>query len=299
MSFPLASAPVPTLTPYQFSYGGYTFGSGTSFRLTKIDGLDLPVVRSGDSGRPRQPGMFRGLDVLGQREITVQGDIGKDATSFGHSLQEARKALKPPADGVTEEPLWVNYPLIGTVCSMARVRKRAIPVDFTFVAGSLARGVTVLFVASDPKLYGATLEKTLVSAVPNSPWSFPLGFPTPAGTGGYYGTTTLTNAGEVETFPRILIEGPCLNPAVLSTTAGRAIAYAIEIPSGGMLELDTEAHTALYFSPGSSVGQAVSALMPGSEWWGLAPGSNSVEFSPGTGEATGQATFEYAPAYEL
>lgn len=317
MPFPLVSEPPPTLSNYQLSFNGYTFGSKTAFRLTKIEGLDMPIVRSGDSGRPRVDGMFRGLDVLGQHEITVQGDIGTDGVSLGHALQEARRALKKPSDGVTEAPLWINYPLIGTICSMTRVRKRAIPVDFTFVAGNLAQDVTVLFAATDPKLYGATLLSTIASTVPTA------GFPTGSGAAGwplafthvesaitgvysgggtYWNSASITNAGEVEMFPRLLIEGPCRNPAVWNASiAGEPrLAFEIEIPTGATLEVDTDLHTALYYEPGSSVGvPAGSVVQGGPTWWGLPSGPSTIGFISGTTEATGQVGIEYAPAYEL
>lgn len=317
MSFPLASETPPTLSPYQLSFGGYTFGSKTAYRLTKIDGLDLPGVRSGDAGRARADGLFAGLDLLGGREITVQGDISTDGVSLGHALQEARRALKKEKPGNVEKPLYVNYPLVGTLCSMTRVRKRSIPIDFTFVAGGLAQNVTVLFAATDPKFYGATLSSTIVSALPTA------GFPTGSGAAGwplafthvegpitgvyfgggaYYGSAALTNAGEVEMFPRLLIEGPCVNPAIwnASITGEPRLAFDIEIPTGGTLEVDTDLHTILYYEPGSSVGvPAGGVVQGGSTWWGLPSGANTVNFISGTNEATGQVTVEYAPAYEL
>ena len=98
MAWPTFGTAIPTLSTYQFSFSGYTFGPGTAFELMKLDGVDMPSVRSGDAGRPRDHGMFVGLDVMGGREVTIAGQLRSDSVSFQHALEAlAAAAPKVPA----------------------------------------------------------------------------------------------------------------------------------------------------------------------------------------------------------
>ena len=99
MSFPLASESPPTLTPYQLSFNGYTFGSGQPLRVKKIDGLDLPTVRTGDSGRPREPGLFAGLDVLGGR---LDRKPGHAISGMADHAASSSRERAPEAAAATE-----------------------------------------------------------------------------------------------------------------------------------------------------------------------------------------------------
>src|ERR1017187_891607 len=124
--FPPPGTSVPTLAPYQLNYNGLTMGPGTVFEFQKLEGFDMPTVRTGDAGRARDHGLFIGLDLMGGREITVTGDML--ATS---STAWANLAGATVPGGVSEQPLYVNLPVFGTLVCMARVRKRAMPIDFT------------------------------------------------------------------------------------------------------------------------------------------------------------------------
>src|ERR1035438_2582371 len=103
MSFPLTAEPPPTLSLYECEFNGYKFGAHQPFSLTKIDGLDLPTIRTGDSPRPRDHGSFAGLDLMGEREVTFEGELQKDGVSFAHALQEAEKGFRSEERRVGKE----------------------------------------------------------------------------------------------------------------------------------------------------------------------------------------------------
>ena len=95
MSFVPYGTTWPTLAAWQASFGGYVFGPGTDLEVKKIEGIDMPAVRSGDSGRPRDHGMFRGLDVMGGREITFTGDLHPLTGTFEEAEEELAAATVP------------------------------------------------------------------------------------------------------------------------------------------------------------------------------------------------------------
>lgn len=70
--------------------------------------------------------------------------------------------------------------------------------------------------------------------------------------------------------------------------------------AGDQLVIDTDMHTATYFTAGSTIGgNRVQTLAPGSQWWSLAPGVNSIQFLTSDPTSTGTLAVQYASAYIL
>lgn len=292
MSFPPYGTAVPSLANYQFQFRGYTFGPNTPLELTKIEGIDLPAIRSGDSGRPRDQGEFIGLDLMAAREVTILGELN---IRTEHSWAELATATLP--GGTIETPLFLSLPGYPILASMSRVRKRQMPVDIKFALGNLA-DVTLLFKASDPRWYG---ETTRVSTAPahalGYKWSHKYSYK--YGAGSVAGSVSVTNAGNYETRPKLIVEGPCTNPSITNATVGATLAFGVTLNTGDQLIIDTDMHTATLFSSGTSVGTTrLGTLVPGSQWFALEPETTStIQFLAGSSEGT--LSVEYAPAYVL
>ena len=198
--------------------------------------------------------------------------------------------------GTIEKPLYVGYPGLGTLVMMCRLRKRQIPTEISFAFGNLAT-VTALFTALDPRLYGATKATVSGPSIPASSMKFPLTFPFSFGGGSFISSVKLTNSGDFETRPRIIIEGPMVYPRVWA--GENILAFDIELEAGAKLELDTDLHTATYYGPGSTVGEAaLSTIVPGSEWFTLQPGETTVYWTSSSYNM-GQVTYEVASAHLL
>lgn len=69
MAFPSPSLIPPALADFQWQYNGLTMGADTAFGVLKVEGLDLPDVRSGDVNWPRDHGQAAGLDLYGGQDI--------------------------------------------------------------------------------------------------------------------------------------------------------------------------------------------------------------------------------------
>lgn len=276
MPFPSPSATVPSLTAYRWSWLGYEFGADSDpLQIQKIEGLDLGSVRTGDSGRARDHGRFIGLDLMDGRDIIITGQILLTYTNW----QALAGVLTP--GGVTESPLWFNLPGWGTLACMARVRKHNMPLDIQATLGQLAN-ITIQFSCSDPRIYSTpTLNPSVGLPTPNAGFSFPLTFPLAFGGGGSVGTIQATNAGNVEMRPLLVVNGPCTTPTIQNNTASGApyLAFGMSLNSGDQLIIDTDMHTATYYTPGFSTGTPrTSTLQAGSQWFSLLPahGENAV-----------------------
>lgn len=309
MSFPDVSVSIPSLNPNQYWFGGMTMGSGTVLTFQKVEGLDQPDVRTGDSGRPRTRGMFRGLDVLGGRQITLTGKLVPTLATYDSWLALANAAVP---GGVTEYPFFFNLPTFGTLVSMARVRKRSMPIDLLAAIGKPIN-VGLMFAASDPALYGATVSQSVSPPPTVGGLTVPLVVPVVITSGSSAGALSVINPGNIDCPAIMTITGPCTNPSVTNASipGSPTLAFALSLNAGDTLVLDTDMQTATYFSAGSTSGSSRgSNRVPGSQWFTIWPangepgttvtgGINQLQFLTGDSVATGTLTVESAPAYIL
>lgn len=285
MSFPASTVAVPTLSYYQFSYQGYTFGPGTPLELTKIEGVDMPVVRNGDAGRPRETGRFVGLDVLDGRDIAITGELLTTDPTAWLTLASATAA-----GGTAEYPLYFNTPSWGTLVTMVRPRKRPMPIDIKAALGNLV-DVVLGFSGSDPRWYSTpTNSASVTSPGTTTGFTFNATFPLSFGGGSSVGTLAVVNAGNIDIPPILTVTGPCTTPSITNASLPGApnLLFGVTLNAGDQLVINTDMHTATLFTAGSTLGSSrVYTLGQGSQWWTLWPaggsfsvpgGSNTIQF---------------------
>lgn len=297
MSFVPWGTTWPTLSEWQGSFGGYVWGPGTDLEIKEWQGLDMPAVRSGDSGRPRDHGMFRGLDVMGGREPSLTGDLHPLSGTLVEAEAELAAATVP--GGSEDTPLFLNLPGWGTLACMARVRKRQMPRDIQLALGNLGK-VAMLWAADDPRWYAQTQQSSVVPLNPTGGFSFPMSFPLSFGGGSVTGSLAVTNAGNIETRPLLIVEGPCEKPSITNVTATGSpnLTFNLTVGAGARLVIDTDMHTATYYTAGTTTGSTrLGSLAYGSQWFTLSPGASTLQFLTSNGE--GLLSVQWASAMVL
>jgi hypothetical protein len=294
--FPKYGEAVPSLPAYGMAFNGYVWGPNTNLEIKQLDGIDLPTVRTGDAARPRDHGLFRGLDVMAGREVIVTAELHQKVGSFQEAEQALAAATVP--GGTEDTPLYLNLPGYGTLASMARVRKRQMPRDVQLSLGNLGK-VSLLFACDDPRWYGPTLSESVTPPSTTLGFKFPLTFNMSFGGGSVSGAMSVTNLGNIETRPLLTVEGPCQNPSITNVSAPGSpnLTFNMTIASGAKLVIDTDLHTATYYTAGSTLGSTrLGTLMYGSQWWTLPVGASTIQFLSGaTGE--GRLVVNFASAY--
>ncbi len=303
MSFPAATLSYPALQTWQWWFQGVTLGPGTNYGLKKVEGLSLPHIRSGDSGRARDHGEFIGLDLSAARDVTLTLDIGPSDAPTGPTFAEAFNTLAnvmlPGA--MTETPLYFGHPTRGLVAFMTRSRKMPVNLDITVALGGMAQNVPIQFHCTDPRMYSVPTSLNTCGLPNFSGLTFPLTFP--LSFGGAIGNYTIIamNSGNFDCRPLLTITGPCLNPRVtLTTVSGQpSVGFNVGLNTGDTLVVDMDSHSVLLTSFGSaSSASRASSLAPGSTWWSLQPGENVVEFSQSSGADTaGTLAMQWASAW--
>lgn len=299
---PLLSVPAPLVD--QLVYNNvFIGGTGTPFNLKKLEGLEKPDVRSGNTDRPRTRGAFVGLNLLKTRTITLTLDVGPPFGTYS-TLAGALAALRAACstEGVTEYPLWLQMPGLPLVACMARVIKTSFPWDITADIGHLLQGATIQFEATDPYFYSApTLASSVGLPTPGVGFTFPLTFNWSFGGGSTANQVTVTNSGDVPCWPVLVITGPTLNPTVqnLSIAGSPSVTFGIQLNVGDQLVVDCDMQSVVFYPSGSTVGAPYpQILQAGSTFFSLPPGNSTVSFNDqSTSPEAGTVAIWNASAY--
>lgn len=314
MPFPSPSLTPPTLANWQFSYQGFTLGASQPAGQLKITGLgDLADIRSNDPPFSRDHGEFVGLDLYSGRDIEFDVWAKTDGTSLQDTLLNFAGATalgSPNLNGNTEQPMWFQLPNYPLLCTMCRPRKRSTPWDATYAAAQVALPVAQ-FHATDPRLYAVGQQVTVGLPSPTAGMRFPATFPISFGSSSPNGVT-VTNNGNVEMRPILVITGPCTNPTVQNTSIAGTPYITLSNPSqssytvlaGDQLVVDLGAKTVLYYNGGVASGSVPASrtgwLQAGFTFWDLPPGNNVVQFLSQDSAQTGATlTVQWASAYML
>lgn len=279
------------MNDYAFTYQGLSFGNGTQMQLEKAVGLeDLPPVKVGDVQRSQKPGSFAGVDYPDPRVIGIDLLIFDGATPI-RTLLESLKAVTITVEGQTLLPLVFQVPGNTSRRVYVRPRRRLIPIDLDY---SFRKAHAALeFLAVDPRIYDDTLT-ALSTTLPsgsagltfNATADFSFGG---AVTGGF---VTAINLGNYRAPWTATIPGPVTNPSIQHVGLGVALNFTGTVNTGESLVIDSDAQTVLL----NGTASRYSWLNPGSQWFEVLPGTNTINFRAGSG-AGGTNQFNFRSAW--
>jgi Phage tail protein len=315
VSFPDPSLTPPDLPLYAAYFNGLQVGGveiGNAYPIVTIEGLDGIPISGGDQQRPLDTGFFAGMDVGGERDITITMivgsvvDAGATATAraaaqsaLADYRQAAAAAFAVPAY-VTESPFYIQMEN-GIFGCLARPQKFSWPLDLNMVQGIAGQGVALVR-ATDPRFYAVpTKTQTVGLPAPLGGLTFPVTFNASFGGGGTGGLLNVENNGTIEMRPVIIFTGPCTNPSLsnLSIQGNPSIGFDITLNTGDTLTVDTDFQTAVLVEDGTTTGVSRQNLLtPGSQWWNLPVGASTLNFTTTDGtQVLGTCTVESADAF--
>lgn len=162
----------------RIQWGDLTFGPGSRYHVTAIEGLDdMPDIRSDDMERPGQHGDYTGPDYTGPRIIQLGLGLRADTPDELRDLTLALRAATQPQRQPAPLQLLDQDTLV-----YGKVRRRNIPYDAEYLWRTGAAALELY--CADPYLYG--LEEHSASTTAYSPAAgrtYPLA----------YSGTTVTN----------------------------------------------------------------------------------------------------------
>lgn len=200
----------------------FSFGPGTAYPVTEIDGIDaLPDIQAADVDRPQTDGAWSGTDQVSPRLITLSlGIQGSDPADLEAKRKAALYVLGPSRKAVERLVLTDGRMVYG------KLRKSAMPTDMG--ADWQLGDIHLQFFCPDPRVYTGDLQSVTLTAggARLTGRTYPRGYQSGipnfiAPKGWQYPPTTqvisagqLTNTGNVPAPCDCTLTGPLLNPAI-------------------------------------------------------------------------------------
>jgi hypothetical protein len=253
----------------QIQWGPLTFGPGTPYTVTALEGLDdLPEIRAQDVERPGQHGDYSGPDYTGPRIVQLKLGLRGESPDDLRALSIALRNATQPQD----EPQPLQFPGQG-VMVLAKVRKRSIPYDAEYLwrIGDAA----LEFYCPDPYVYGITEQIASTTAYsPAAGRTYPLTFPRSYGSAGTSGRVIAVNNGASPAYPVLRLDGPVATPAIEQVTTGGLLTLDTTLQAGEYVLIDTRSRAVLFM--GTSPRRTW--VRAGSIWPVLQPGPNELAY---------------------
>jgi hypothetical protein len=243
------------------------FNDGGPWILEDVTGFDSPNVRQNLEDLPEADGAVAGDFFFGSRPVTMRGRIAAaTAAERNNQVVSLQRALRGLRSNVTLRSQASGLPPMQASARLDNVR----------VTGGHVKEFLISLVCADPLIYSQALHaQSVLIALSNNGVPWPVVWP--AAWGGGTGDTTplnVSNDGNFDTPPAIRIFGAVTDPRVTNDTTGLTLYLdAFQLLAGEYVDVDMAARTAVR-SNGQNVYDKV--RFPGSTWWTLAPGSNSV-----------------------
>ncbi len=265
--------------------GGVAIGAGTTYPFTaEPSGFDVinsaPVVRLAfsDGGRHLGPSTLDVREIV--FEIRVRGDSETE-------IQNEMSALKAAWGPVRSGTVMLNVTLAGVVFALMGRPLSATP-DMSDQRFGTARA-RLVFQATDPRLYTASLSSIVLGLTAGGGMTFPLTFPLTFGAGSDSDGSAM-NSGNTEAPWTATIVGPVTTPRLTLGATGEFIELDGVVPAGSTLVVDSATQSILL---DGSPRQSWQTLL--SRWWMLAPGANTIRYRAASG--TGSCTFSWRSAW--
>lgn len=149
-------------------------------------------------------------------------------------------------------------------------------------------------IATDPLIYSDTLSSgmTTLEVATVSGLTWPLSWPLSWGGSTQSGTINATNNGNTATPVVIRIDGPVTDPTIENVTTGSELSLSITVETGDFLLIDSGQRSVLL----NGTASRYSTLDPGSTWFDLEPGLNTIRFA-GASSTAGTLSITWRSAW--
>lgn len=268
--------------------------SGSYYWLNGIDGMDGAAVRTNVDVKPQRDGAILHNSYLGARTIVLTGQVV--AGSF-----ETRRTMLDDLAAHVVSILRANGTLRFTPTGGSARQLTVRAFDKAVVRGGVVKEFQLTLLAPDPFVYSDTLFSASTSPLTGGgtaggvalPHAFPFSF-------GEYtagGEVTVTNSGNVNSYPVVRVYGPITAPTLRNLTTGSVLSFpGLSVSAGSYAALDMAAETARLDDLASS--PLIRYLdVASSEFWPLIPGSNIVRLTGSSFSSATNATVLYRHAF--
>jgi len=270
-----------TVQSWEFGFNGLIFGGDRAISVETVDGLSEPPVRDSVGLKLADHGALVSAKYMPERRIVFSGSITGAPISGGAGAPSTQahayavalaEALVPRPDGL---PLPLVFRMGDGIervvyCLPTRI---AFPVDIGYGLGSIQWMAE--FLAGDARIYEWKQRGTLITpglSLSGLDFGGPgSGLDFGGGSGGF---GSAPNIGTISTLPLATIQGPATNPMLQKASTGEFVKVNLSLAGSDSLVIDFNARTIVL----NGAASRYYALDPGSTWFGLDPGANTLQF---------------------
>lgn len=288
----MAYIPGTDIDGRQATLGTLRFGAvdaaGVAWFLQSLEGWDSPEVRAELQERESDHGSWFSPVYFGARPVTLTGTVeAPDRPSLDSALELLYAAA---ALSDTTLTVWESVPRQATVRRSGKVLAQ-------YVTDRVATW-SVMVTAADPRRYSTTLQSgTTGLPTTTGGLTFPVTFPITFSATTVSGQINAVNSGSMDTRPVLTITGPVVAPVVSALYPDgtvKQLAYSLDLASGDVLTIDTDAHTVML---NGSVSRR--RFMTVASGWPTVPAGSSViyQFQSSTYNALAMLTATWRSAW--
>lgn len=209
---------------------------GCVWLMEDIEGWDAPASTTTITQRTHAHGAWLSTPYYSHREIIVTGTVRCPDARAGVMAKEKLFATI----SLYDTPFTMNEHGLLRTCTVRRLgevlwkyRGHAMEADYSFSV-----------VAADPFKYGTvTYQESMRLPTSDGGLTLPTTVPFAIEAEITANTTTISNAGNAETYPVYRINGPVTNPVLIRTSDGARMEFTIDLGVGRWIEIDTKNHT--------------------------------------------------------
>lgn len=285
---------VPATAGFQWDFNGLLLGDGTPYNIIQVEGLDaMPAIQQADVDRGRDTGQFQSVYYVGGREITITLEVqDTSAAAFRTDMDNLGLAFAPVP--TVEMPMYYTLPGMAQASRLVWVRPIDRPnvIDQNYLFNKAKVQLRVW--ATDPRSYDSNLQSAIATLPAGNggatwPWTWPVSWGSSSGSG----LVNVTNSGNFETRPVIVINGPVDNPTITNNTTGLSLSFLISLINTDTLTIDFLNKTVILNGTASRRNTMSSAP----NWWNLPPGTSVFAYRANTVQVGSTATIYWQSAW--
>lgn len=263
--------------------------------LQEVQGLDSREIRETIADLASRDGDYLGdVRQAGLTLIVEAVIVGVDRADLREREAALRRALAPTSttwvcriDGRVGDP----EDLIAQVRTSSPLRSA----DSVQGPGRV-KAATFGLRSGDAVLYGAserivTIYPTIATAGMTFPMRFPVSFAGSVSLG-----TTVTNAGDADTWPLLRVYGPVVNPTIQNVTTGLQLVVVGTIDADTFIQIDP-ATRAVTLGGNPDLSRYAMLDRTASSFWPLVPGANAIRLLAASFSGTARVELTYRDAY--
>jgi len=255
--------------------------------ISRVSGLDNAPFRETVRDHEGIDGGFIDAEFETGRDISLEGTVYANVETAEEYLDLLKENFAP-----VQTPIPLVFKVPGKAERVLFVKSRGVRYDWESARRVGMTPIQFLMYAEDPRIYDNNLISQIIpfGGTATTGYAFSYGFDLSFGATVPPDGQFVVNVGNRPTPAILTITGPVLNPRIVNDTAGKTLAFTIDLLAGETLVIDLANNTVML---NGTVNRR--STLDESNWFLFPKGSTFIRFGGATGSGT--LTISYRNAW--